>query len=123
MLVDVAAQLRPDPPGALEVATDGRGFRIAGGDPVSLVRRGAERRLLLALTRQRLERPGIALGWEALFGEGWPGQRSAPESARSRVYVTVAALRKHGLRDALHTSDEGYFLDPALPVSFSTSLP
>jgi hypothetical protein len=124
LLAEVAAVAlaRRQPAGALEIAGDGRWFRIPGADRVDLTRRGTQRRLLLVLARHRVDHPGAALGWEALFAAGWPAQRSDPASARSRVYVAIAALRTQGLRDALQTSAEGYFLDPALPVALGAAV-
>jgi hypothetical protein len=101
----------------LEITGDGRMVRIGDGPPINLTRRGTQRRLLLALAHERVHHPGVAINWQVLFERGWPGEQSAPESARARVYVVIAALRSHGLRERLHTSDEGYFLDPEMQVT------
>ncbi len=107
----------------LELADDGRWFRLGAASPVDLTRRGTQRRLLLALARLHVTHPARPVSWQDLFTEGWPEQRSTPESARSRVYVAISALRTQGLREVLHTSDAGYFLAPGLAVAFSSAAP
>jgi hypothetical protein len=110
-------------PAPIEVGHDGRWFRVPGSEVVWLERRGSLRRMVLALAQDRLQRPGQARHWEELVEVAWPGQHPTPESARNRVYVAIANLRNLGLREALVTHDEGYLIDPALPLSLVESAP
>jgi hypothetical protein len=88
----------------------------AAAERVSLARRGPLRRLLRTLIRRRLDAPGEALDRDALLAAGWPGQRVQFEAGSRRVRVAVAALRSLGLRAVLLTRDDGYLIDPAIPV-------
>lgn len=93
------------------------------GPPLSLERRGALRRLMLALAVARRDAPGKALSWEALLAAGWPGENPAILAAKNRVYVAVAQLRTLGLRDVLLRDDAGYMLDPEKPLAWSDAPP
>jgi hypothetical protein len=53
---------------------------------------------------------------DALLAAGWPGERILPDAATNRLYVAIATLRKLGLRDVLVRFDEGYRLDPGVPL-------
>lgn len=100
---------------ALVVSLDGRSFRVPGGEPVSLGRRKAPRLILLELVRRRREGEG-GLGVYDLMDVGWPGEILHPESGSNRVYVAITTLRNLGLRDILVHRDDGYLLDPQIPV-------
>src|SRR5262249_14706511 len=110
-------------PAPIEVGHDGRWFRLPGSEVVWLERRGPLRRMVLALAQHRLAKPGLARHWEELVEVAWPGQHPTPESARNRVYVAIANLRNLGLREALLTHDEGYLIDPALPLTLVEQAP
>lgn len=101
----------------LVVGPDLAWFRYMGSRPVHLRRRRASRLLLERLVDDRLARPGTAVPATELIAAGWPGEVIRPQSALSRLYVAVSALRKLGLRDALLGQDGGYLLDPALVVT------
>ena len=60
-----------------------------------------------------------ALAWDALLEAGWPGQKVRAESGAHRVRVAVSTLRKLGLADVIETVEEGYRLDPEVPVERS----
>ena len=108
-------------PLALVIGPGGAWFRWSGGRPVDLRRRRSSRLLLEVLFEQRLARPGKVVPASALVAGGWPGEAIRPESAMSRLYVAVLALRKLGLRDAILSQDGGYLLDPALDVTSARS--
>ncbi len=74
------------------------------------------RRLLVALAEARLERCGRPVPSEQLFAVGWPDQILPPSSAKNRLHVAIAALRKEGLWGVLETDSDGYLLSPAVPV-------
>jgi hypothetical protein len=101
---------------ALEIGPEGRWFRRAGAGPVELTRRAALRLMLEALVAHRLHAAGVGLPPGHLFEAGWPGQRALPAAASGRVYTAVRTLRRLGLEGLLLRQDDGYLLDPAVPV-------
>ena len=100
---------------ALVVDADARGFSLGGAARVDLARRGAMRLVLLALVERH---PGAVTGAE-LLALGWPGERVLAEAGATRVRVAVATLRRLGLASVLLTRDDGYLLDPRVPVTFN----
>jgi len=101
---------------AIEVGPEARWFRRGGGPAVDLRRRGAPRLILRELVDQRLAAPGVGLSVEALVEAGWPGDRVLAASAAARVYVAIRTLRALGLDGVLLRQDDGYLLDPAVPL-------
>lgn len=97
---------------ALAVAEDGTWFQIGGLPKVDMGRRGAVRRILLALATQRTSQVGSTLSVHDLFQIGWPGERIPYESQVRRVYTAIWTLRTLGLDDFLLTRNEGYMFDP-----------
>jgi len=102
---------------ALVVSGSGRAFSTPSSEPVDLSTRAAPRRILKALADQRELQPGVALSTEVLQAAGWPGERLLPEAGKSRVYTAVATLRRMGLKRYLIRRDDGYLLDPKVPLS------
>jgi len=100
---------------ALAVADDGTWFQTPHGR-VDVARRGAVRRILVALARARVEASTKALTVDELFEIGWPGERIPYESQVRRVYTAIWTLRTLGLDGLLLTRDEGYLLDPKRAV-------
>ena len=111
------ALVAPSAAVGLEVAADGRAFRVAGEDEVDLGRRAAPRRLLDALTERRLREPGRVLTFDELIAAGWPGERIGAEAARKRLRTAIWTLRKMGLEPILLTRDDGYLIDPTVVVA------
>ncbi len=109
-------QPREAPPPRLLLGRDALWFSVDGGPRVELARRGPLRRILSTLARARADAPGKALSVEALTEAGWPGERILVEAAATRVRVAIATLRKLGLRDVLHTRDDGYLIDPTVEI-------
>jgi predicted ATPase/Tfp pilus assembly protein PilF len=99
---------------ALEVG-DGW-FRAPGGRAHDVRAHAATRRVFGALVAQREERPGQPMDVDALFAAGWPEEHIAAESAANRVYVTLARLRKMGLKAWLLHDRDGYLIDPTLRI-------
>jgi tetratricopeptide (TPR) repeat protein len=93
---------------AVLVAEDGCWLQTPGSAPVTL--RGANARVLAHLLAVHGQGP---LGPAALFEAGWPGETVGETSARNRVYVALAALRKAGLRDHLVKERGGWMLNPS----------
>jgi len=105
--------------------TQGRGLRLAGdlswiatpaGDRVDLARRSVLRRVLQVLVSARRCAPGVGTGVHEIFATAWGGEKASPDAAANRVYVAVARLRKLGLDGCLITGDDGFLLDPRVPV-------
>ena len=101
---------------ALRVTEDGRRVELPDGTAFELGRRAAPRRLLLALARTRHEHAGQVLAPDELIAAGWPDERMRPDAARQRLRTAIWTLRKLGLEAVLLTRDEGYLLDPQVPL-------
>jgi tetratricopeptide (TPR) repeat protein len=111
-------QVRPPAERGLLVFDVSSGLlRLPSGKEVQLATKGTQRRLLQALLLHRIAAPGSPLDAAALFAAGWPGQVAGIASAHNRVYVAISALRKLGLRSAILRRDDGYLLDPSVPVA------
>ncbi|MEZ4298889.1 MAG: hypothetical protein R3B70_28325, partial [Polyangiaceae bacterium] len=110
----------PPPADALLLGPSGLWFRTPHAERVSLDRRRQLARMLDRLAEERLSHPSAALDWQALVAAAWPGERVLPEAAAHRVRVAISTLRKLGLRDLLHTTEEGYLLDPSVPALRAT---
>ncbi|MFO0550373.1 MAG: tetratricopeptide repeat protein [Polyangiaceae bacterium] len=102
---------------ALVVGPDGTWFRLPRAKAsVRLHRRRALARLVAGLVSRHESTPGEAVRINELVAFGWPGERVLPEAGTERVYTAIATLRKLGLRKLLLSRDDGYLLDPAIPV-------
>ncbi len=101
---------------ALLIGKDGRWLQAPGGEAQDLRRRKAMRFILVRLADEHGANPGAGLPLETLLEAGWPGERVMPSAGANRVYVALTALRKLGLRAVLLSQDDGYLLDPALPI-------
>lgn len=91
----------------LIVAADGSFFGL-GALRKSLLQQSPAARLLLALTRARQRRPGVFLEGARLVEQVWPNEPLLPSAAKNRLHVTLAALRKAGLREVLESAAGGY---------------
>lgn len=106
----------PGPEGtALLVDPEGRWFQVPAGPRVSCAKRQAMRSILVRLAQHRIDAPGKALTADDLLEAGWKGEKMIPSAAKNRLYVTIATLRKIGLKDLLRGGDDGYLLDPEVP--------
>lgn len=94
-----------------------RTLRTPEGTSIDLVRHGSLRRVLEALVSARVDRPGVALTASEVLEAGWPGERVLHEAGLLRVYSAIRRLRRMGLETALVTRDDGYLLDPSVPVA------
>jgi hypothetical protein len=98
------------------IGAEARWFEAPRGHRVNLGRRGALRRLLLKLSEQRMHIPGRGVAVDQMIDAGWPGEKIQYEAALARVYTSVQRLRSLGLSEVLLTRDDGYVLDPAVPL-------
>ncbi|HJL00843.1 MAG TPA: hypothetical protein RMH85_33810 [Polyangiaceae bacterium LLY-WYZ-15_(1-7)] len=96
------------------VDRDGRWLEGPEGR-VSLARRAVLRRLLARLAEAAWQSEG-PVDVPTIVEATWPGERLLPDAAAARVYTAVRSLRKLGLEGALHTTGDGYALDPAVRV-------
>ena len=101
-----------DADAVVAVQCDGTAFRVGSSPPVSCGRYRAVCRVLAALARCAVDRPGVALTPAELVGIAWPGESMQPGSAKNRLQVTLSKLRKLGMRSALMRNTTGYLLDP-----------
>jgi len=107
----------PRPRATLRVGPEARWFEVGDAARVDLSRRGAVRLLLLALVERRLSAATSgSTTWEELLSLGWPGERVLASAGATRVRVAIATLRRLGLAGLLVTRDDGYLLDPRVPV-------
>ena len=60
--------------------------------------------------------PGASLSLSELLAAGWPGESMVAHAGANRVYAAIATLRKMGLKPYLLRRDDGYLIDPAVPV-------
>jgi hypothetical protein len=100
----------------VRVGAEARWFETASGARVDLTRRRSLRLLLREFVARRLEAPGSALGLDALFAAGWPGEKASALASARRVYTAIGMLRDMGLRNILVRQDDGYLLDPSIAV-------
>lgn len=107
----------------VSLAPGARWVRPPGGAWQDLRERHAVRRLLLKLIDHQREAPGRGLSLLALREAGWPGERILPDAASNRIYVAMTQLRKLGFKGWLKRGEEGYFLDPTLPVDHLNAEP
>lgn len=94
-------------------------FRAPQGNFHDFRRRQAPRRMLWRLIEQQQACPGQGLPIDALIAAGWPGERIKQSAAENRAWVTLATLRKLGLKPFLDKDEDGYRLDPSLDVQHS----
>jgi len=102
----------------LRIDREGRTVVLPNGARLDMSRKGAVRRVLVALARARVDSPSRALSLDELVAAGWPGERLLAEAAQKRAYTAIWALRGAVFGERLLTRDDGYLVDPALPVRF-----
>jgi predicted ATPase len=102
--------------GALVIAQSGLWLRPPRGERVSLERRRSLRLLVQRLADRRREAPGEPVAVADLVRCGWPGEDVHTELGAGRVYTALSTLRRLGLRPVLLGRDDGYLLDPSVPL-------
>lgn len=105
---------------ALVVEREGRFFVTPEGARADLRRSPVLRMLLVALARARTERPGTTLDTDTLVAACWPGERMLRKSASDRLRVSLATLRRLGLRRVLQRDGLGWRLDPSVACEWVT---
>ena len=100
---------------ALVLGPEGRWVRPPRGAWQDLRTKKAARLILVALAEDH--RGGSAgLTVRELYEAAWGGDKSGAEAGANRVHVTLAALRKMGLKAFILLREDAYALDPALRV-------
>ncbi len=89
---------------------------LPSGKRVRFTKRPVARLLLMRLVRERVDAPGRCLKPDDLLAAGWPGEKILPHAAKNRLYVALTSLRNMGFRELMRANDEGYCLDPDVPV-------
>ena len=89
------------PSAELAMGADGKWFALPSGARVSVARRPAIRRILVALADQHRRDPHRGLSTDELTATGWPTERPLRTSGAMRAYNAIATLRRAGLQDAL----------------------
>lgn len=102
------------------IASDGSWFTDED-KRVSLERRKSLRRVLARFVEAR--GAGQTLDAADLFRAGWPDEDVRHDSAMHRVHVAISALRAMGLRDSLQRWEDGYRLDPSVPITVVSAPP
>lgn len=87
------------------------------GELQNLSNRKTLARVLAVLVEALEQSRGVPLGIDALLARAWPDERINKRAGANRVYVALTTLRKLGLRDLLVRTDDGYMLDPAVPIA------
>lgn len=100
--------------GALTLTTADHRVTLPDGETIELASRAVLWRLVQALGEARAK--GESLDVHALLQAGWPGESPTGASGLNRVKVALSTLRKLGLREVLVRTDDGYTLDPDVPL-------
>ena len=102
--------------GAVVVDESTQQITLPDGERIDLGARQVLWRIFAALLAARRERPPRPLDVHALLRAGWPGESPTGASGLNRVKVSLSTLRKLGLRSLLLRVEEGYLLDPDVPL-------
>lgn len=112
-----AALSRVTPPqNALLIALDGSWIQPPSLQRVELAKKPLLRKLVARLAEVRRARPGERVTVDELIGAGWGDERIRYDSAKNRLHVALNALRNLGLRTVLQTGQDGWRLDPDVPL-------
>jgi predicted ATPase len=104
-------------------AARGASFRAPSGGAVELASRAPLARIVDALVRHRLERPGELLAKEPLIRAAWPDEARLPMGpGANRLKVAVSTLRRMGLEPIIVSKRGGYMLDPSVPLRVEDEL-
>lgn len=103
-------------PRTLEVDDLGAWFSVGGGQRIACAKRPTMKRMLMALVKAHVSRPGDAIDRAGLLDAGWPGERMMARAAQRRLEVMISRMRELGLRDVLETTDGGYRIVPSCRV-------
>lgn len=94
----------------LILQVQGGWFQLEGAAPVSCSRWKLLQRLLVALTRARVEQPGQPVTARTLLAAGWPEESILARAARNRLHVALHRLRRLGLHEVIVCETGGWLL-------------
>lgn len=100
------------PEDGIVVGIESRFFRVPGGEWQDLRRQTAARRILDHL----VSHPGKVATMADLQAAAWPGERIRKDAATNRIHVALSKLRQKGLKEFLKRDEDGYRLDPNVPI-------
>ena len=109
------AESRPE---GLILDQSARRVRPPGSDWKELSKKPTLWNVLEVLAVAAREQPGVPITIDELVKALWPGENIMPDAIANRLYVLISSARKLGLRDSLAKDQNGYRLDPALPLLF-----
>lgn len=92
------------------VARDGSRIVFPSGEVLDLASRETLRGIVAALADALRRDPDASVSADALIAAGWPESRSTTKSAKNRLHVALATLRKLGLAHHLERTEAGYRL-------------
>jgi predicted ATPase/tetratricopeptide (TPR) repeat protein len=104
-------------PQSIEVHPRAEWFSVGGQPRVDLRKSAGAREALSCLVEERLRRPGVNVGWQTLVERIWRGEAMLEHAAKNRLRVTMAGLRKAGLKELLLSETSGYRLSEWALVS------
>lgn len=108
-----------EPPGAGGLTLGPDAIWVAGADGQRHPLGRAQRRIVMALADLHRRDPAATLTvWDVLEA-GWPGEHPVFDVGANRVYVTIARLRRLGLRDVIERDEDGYRLSPRASIRFA----
>ncbi|MEL6344016.1 MAG: hypothetical protein AAFV53_12930 [Myxococcota bacterium] len=112
LVLRLLERLAAQPDEVLLVGPEGAWFRLPGAARVSVERYAAVARILAFLAQEAERQPGTISDADTLITAGWPGEQIVPDAAKNRLAVSLARLRKLGMRELLQRTREGWRLDP-----------
>ena len=113
----VAIELKDPNATALLIDRARRTFRPPGASKwVDMSARVTPFSLLDVLVQRRLDAPGEPIDSLDLYAQVWVGEEVGVESSTNRLYVTIAALRRAGLKPLIVSERGGYMLDTGVEI-------
>ena len=100
----------------LVVGADRGWFIAPSGRTARLYGRPILHRLFHLLVERRCSPTPSAIAREDLVAAVWEGERMRSESGPNRLHFSLSVLRDMGLRGVLLRLQDGYALDPEVPV-------
>lgn len=115
----LAIELQDPDATALLMDRERRTFRPPGQSQwVDMSARATPFALLDALVQRRIEAPGEPIDSMDLYARVWIGEDVGVESSTNRLYVTIATLRRAGLKTLIVSERGGYMLDQEVELIF-----
>jgi hypothetical protein len=107
------------PPSARGVTIGPEASWVAGPDGQRQPLGRAQRRIVKAFAERHRREPAATLTMWDVLEAGWPGEQPVFEAGANRVYVTIARLRRLGLREVIERFEDGYRFSPEAVIRFT----